>query len=49
MTAALIVAAALAALGVVAGELVKLPFARRKSTAGRSRMAPPPEIARLRW
>jgi hypothetical protein len=48
MTAALIVAAALVALGVVAGELVKLPFAWRKSAAGRSRMPAPTQRARLR-
>jgi hypothetical protein len=47
MTAALIVVAALAPLGVVAGELVKLPFAWRKSAAGRSRMQSAPEKAML--
>jgi hypothetical protein len=41
MTAALIAFAVLALIAVVAGELAELPFARRRSAAGRSRLPAP--------
>lgn len=46
--AALIAFAAVAVLGVFAGELSDLPFARRKANAGRSRLPAAPERGRLR-
>jgi hypothetical protein len=48
MTALLIAFAVLALLAVVAGELADLPFARRRSAAGRSRLPVPVERVRLR-
>jgi hypothetical protein len=46
--AALIVAAALALLGIVAGEAADLPFRRRMADAGRWRLPAPAQRARLR-
>jgi hypothetical protein len=44
-----IAAAALAAVGVVAGEVADLPFSRRLADAGRSRLpAAPAQRVRLR-
>jgi hypothetical protein len=48
MAIALIAAGALAVLGVLAGEVSDLPFARRRSAAGRSRLQTAPERGRLR-
>jgi hypothetical protein len=48
MAIALIAGAAMAALGVLAGEVSDLPFARRRSTAGRSRLPVPDGRVRLR-
>jgi hypothetical protein len=44
----IIVAAVLAALGVVVAEVSDRTFARRKANAGRSRMPAPEQKAKLR-
>jgi hypothetical protein len=49
MAITLLAFAALALLGVLAGEIGDLTFARRKADAGRSRTLGAPERARLRW
>jgi hypothetical protein len=48
VTAALIAFAALALLGVLAGEMSGLPFRRRLADAGRSRLQAPAARGRLR-
>jgi hypothetical protein len=48
MMAIALIAGAMAALGILAGEVSDLPFARRRSAAGRSRLPAPVEPVRLR-